>query len=138
MSTSAAPRAAAPTPEALAALADAAAIVVGPSNPVISIGPILALPGVKDALRDSPAPVVAVSPLVAGEVLKGPTAAFMRSAGWPVSSDGIAIAYAGLLDGLVADERTRPCRCSRPACYGYPGRRRVVAQQTLDFALSLA
>jgi LPPG:FO 2-phospho-L-lactate transferase len=132
-------RAASPTPETLAALTQARAIVVGPSNPVISIGPILALPGVKDALRDSRAPVVAVSPLVAGEVLKGPTAAFMRSAGWPVSSDGIAIAYTGLLDGLVADQRTQSLPVFETSVLmDTPESRRAVAEQTLDFALSLA
>ena len=54
------------------------AIVIGPSNPVISIGPILAVPGIREALNRAAAPVVAVSPLVAGAVLKGPTEAFMR------------------------------------------------------------
>jgi LPPG:FO 2-phospho-L-lactate transferase len=97
--------AAAAPPEALAAIEDARAIVIGPSNPVISIGPILAVPGLRQALLHAPAPVVAVSPLVHGKVLKGPTDAFMAWAGHPLSSDGIAAHYAGLLDGLVADER---------------------------------
>ena len=61
-----------PTPEVLDAIAIAEAIVIGPSNPVISIGPILALPGMREALTASPAPVVAVSPIVGGEVLKRP------------------------------------------------------------------
>jgi LPPG:FO 2-phospho-L-lactate transferase len=73
--------AAAPTAEVLAALAGAATIVIGPSNPILSVGPILAVPGLRDAILQSPAPVVAVSPLVAGTVLKGPTAACMRWAG---------------------------------------------------------
>jgi LPPG:FO 2-phospho-L-lactate transferase len=97
--------AAAAPPEALAAIEDARAIVIGPSNPVISIGPILAVPGLRQALLHASAPVVAVSPLVHGKVLKGPTDAFMAWAGHPLSSDGIAAHYAGLLDGLVADER---------------------------------
>lgn len=96
--------AAQPTAVVLEAVASARAIVIGPSNPVISIGPILAVPGMTDALRDAPAPVVAVSPIVGGAVLKGPTAAFMAHAGLPVSAAGIARAYAGVLDGLVADE----------------------------------
>jgi LPPG:FO 2-phospho-L-lactate transferase len=66
-------RSAPATPEVLSAIADARAIVIGPSNPVVSIGPILAVGGVRDALRDSPASVVAVSPLVHGDVVKGPT-----------------------------------------------------------------
>ena len=69
------------TPEVLDALASARAIVIGPSNPVISIGPMLAVPGLREAVVASPAPVVAVSPLVGGEVLKGPTEAFMAYAG---------------------------------------------------------
>jgi LPPG:FO 2-phospho-L-lactate transferase len=93
--------AARPTPEVLEALARADVVVIGPSNPVISIGPILAVPGLREAIR---APVVAVSPLVRGQVLKGPTDAFMAWAGHPLSSDGIAAHYAGLIDRLVADE----------------------------------
>ena len=98
-------RAASPTPEVLQRIADARAIVIGPSNPVISIGPILAVPGIREALVAAPAPVVAVSPIVGGEVLKGPTAAFMRGAGVPASAQGVAELYSGLIDGLVADER---------------------------------
>src|SRR5215207_3078451 len=63
--------AARPTPEVLDAISRARAIVIGPSNPVVSIGPILAVPGMREALHDAPAPIVAVSPIVAGEVLKG-------------------------------------------------------------------
>ncbi|HEV7459832.1 MAG TPA: 2-phospho-L-lactate transferase CofD family protein, partial [Solirubrobacteraceae bacterium] len=81
---------AAPTPEAVEALASARAIVIGPSNPLISIGPILAVPGLREALRDAPAQVVAVSPLVGGEVLKGPTEVFMQWAGRTLDADGIA------------------------------------------------
>ena len=94
-----------PTPEVLDAIAAADAVVIGPSNPVISIGPILAVPGLAQALREAGAPVVAVSPLVRGAVLKGPTDVFMAWAGHPLSSAGIAAHYDGLLDGLVADER---------------------------------
>jgi LPPG:FO 2-phospho-L-lactate transferase len=127
---------AAPTPEVLAALAEASAVIVGPSNPVISISPMLAVPGLREALAASPAPVVAVSPLVQGTVLKGPTAAFMAWAGRPLTSDGVAACYAGLLDGLVADapaERVRTLvtdvRLDDPAA------RRRVADETLRFAL---
>ena len=100
--------AARPTPELLDAIAAARAIVVGPSNPIVSIGPILAVPGLREALRAAPAPVVAVSPIVAGEVLKGPTAAFLAWAGQPVSAAGVAAVYGDLLDGIVADERLDP------------------------------
>jgi LPPG:FO 2-phospho-L-lactate transferase len=129
---------AAPTPDVLAALAGARAVVVGPSNPVISIGPLLALPGMRDALRSCPAPIVAVSPLVGGRSIKGPTEAFLAWAGRPLTSDGIAAEYEGLLDGLVADERadSLPTLETDVAMPDAAARRRV-AQQTLDFALAL-
>jgi len=130
---------AAPTPQVLEAVGAARAVVVGPSNPVISIGPILALPGMRDALRACPAPVVAVSPLVGGAVLKGPTDVFMAWAGRSLDSDGIAACYEGLLDGLVADQRTDavPTLVTDVAMPDAAARRRV-AEATLDFALTLA
>ena len=70
-----------PSDAVLQAIAGADAIVIGPSNPVISIGPILSLPGMREALRAAPAPVVAVSPFVGGRSLKGPTEAFCEQAG---------------------------------------------------------
>ena len=127
-----------PTPEVVDALHDARAIVVGPSNPVISIGPILAIPGVREALRATSAPVVAVSPLVAGRVLTGPTATFMAWAGHPLDSAGVAAAYDGLLDGLVADERTDalPTLETDVAMPDAAARERL-ARDTLQFALAL-
>jgi LPPG:FO 2-phospho-L-lactate transferase len=95
---------AAPPPEVLDAIARARAIVVGPSNPVISIRPILEVPGMADALRAAPAPVVAVSPIVGGAVLKGPTDAFLQWAGVTTNASSVAAYYGGLLDGLVCDE----------------------------------
>jgi len=93
-----------PSDAVLQAVAEADAIVIGPSNPVISIGPILALPGMREALRAAPAPVVAVSPFVGGRSLKGPTEAFCRKAGIELSASGIARAYADVIDAVVADE----------------------------------
>ena len=93
-----------PSDAVLRAVAEATAIVIGPSNPVISIGPILALPGMREALRAAPAPVVAVSPFVAGRSLKGPTEAFCEQAGIETSAAGVARAYADVLDGIVSDE----------------------------------
>jgi LPPG:FO 2-phospho-L-lactate transferase len=131
--------AAPPTPEVIEALSNARAIVIGPSNPVISIGPILALEGVRESIRSSAAPVVAVSPLVGGAVVKGPTAAFMQWAGRPLTSDGIAEVYAGLLDGLVAD---RPANAvpvlETDVLMDRACTRRRLAEQTLSFALSLS
>ena len=92
-------------PEWMQALArpDTGAVVICPSNPFISIDPILALPGVRAALRASPAPVVAVSPILAGDAVKGPTAKMMRELGRPVTASAVAAHYAGLIDGYVLD-----------------------------------
>ncbi len=95
-----------PTPEVLAVIAGARAVIVGPSNPVISIWPILSVIG--EALTNASAPVVCVSPIVGGEVLKGPTAAFLAAMMLPTSAAGVAAFYhstaAGAIDGIVADE----------------------------------
>lgn len=130
-----------PTPEALDAIARARAIVVGPSNPVVSIGPILAVPGMQEALRAASAPVVAVSPIVGGEVLKGPTAACLTWAGEPASAAGVAAFYGELLDGLVADERlpegsALPLLETDLLMADAAGRRRL-ARETLAFATAL-
>jgi LPPG:FO 2-phospho-L-lactate transferase len=93
-----------PTDAVLAALAEAELVVVGPSNPVISIGPILGLPGMREALTGAPAPVVAVSPFVGGRSLKGPTEHFCDWAGIETSAAGVARAYRGAVDAVVADE----------------------------------
>jgi LPPG:FO 2-phospho-L-lactate transferase len=131
-------RAAPPTPEVLEAIATARAIVIGPSNPVISIGPILGLEGLRAALRDSPAPVLAVSPLVRGTVVKGPTDAFMQWSQQPLSSAGIVAGYADVLDGLVADEAidSLPVLEADVLMDSAAARRRV-ADATLRFASSL-
>ena len=128
-----------PTAEVLADIAAARAIVIGPSNPVISIGPILTVPEMRQALLDSPAPIVAVSPIVGGDVLKGPTAAFMRWAGHDASTEAVAACYAGLIDGLVADEAVEglPVLQTDILMRDAASRRRV-AEQTLAFAEGLA
>jgi LPPG:FO 2-phospho-L-lactate transferase len=131
-------REASPTPEVLGAIASARAIVIGPSNPVISIGPILAVPGIGEALRASTAPVVSVSPIVSGEVLKPATVPFMEWAGHELNAGGIASFYGDLIDGLVADERTElvPVLETDVMMDGDAGRRRL-AEETLTFALAL-
>jgi LPPG:FO 2-phospho-L-lactate transferase len=127
------------TPEIETALATARAIVIGPSNPVISIGPILAVPGMREAIQAAPGPVVAVSPLVRGAVLKGPTDAFLAWAGHPLSSEGIAMHYESLIDGLVADERADsvPTLVTDVEMTDGAARRRVAAE-VLAFASALA
>jgi LPPG:FO 2-phospho-L-lactate transferase len=132
--------AAAPAPEALAAIVDARAIVIGPSNPVISIGPILALPGMRDALSAAAAKVVAVSPVVGGKVVKGPTEPFMAWAGFELSAAGVAAYYGDVLDGVLSDERDAgglPCEVADTLMTDADSRRRV-AQQALDLAEALA
>jgi len=130
--------AARPTPEVLAALREADVIVIGPSNPVISIGPILAVPGMRAALSEASAPVVAVSPFVGGEVLKGPTRAFCEHAGIEPSAAGIAAAYAGLIDGLVADEHVSGIAALEiDTLMDSDAARRAVAASTLEFATAL-
>jgi LPPG:FO 2-phospho-L-lactate transferase len=129
-----------PTPEALAALRSARAVIVGPSNPVISIWPILHVLG--DALDGLDAPIVCVSPVVGGEIVKGPTAAFLVAYGQPVSAAGVLAFYESvqpvLLDGAVADELVTALPSLRidTAMPDAPSRARV-AEQTLAFALSL-
>jgi len=86
-----------------AAIAAADLIVLCPSNPIVSIGPMLLLPGLQDALVAASAPVVAVSPLVGGKALKGPADGMMTSLGHESSAAGVAVLYAGLVDGFVFD-----------------------------------
>jgi LPPG:FO 2-phospho-L-lactate transferase len=130
-------RAARPAEEAVEALREARAIVIGPSNPVLSIDPILAVLG--DELRAADAPVVAVSPLVRGQVLKGPTAACLEWAGRSLDSDGIAAHYADVIDGLVADRRASDVpTLETDVDLGTPEARRRVARAALEFADALA
>ncbi len=133
-----------PSPEVLAALADAEAIVIGPSNPVISIGPILAVPGMREAIAASGAPVLAVSPYVAGEVVKGPTERFMAAVGRPSTAAGVASLYAGLIDAMVVDEadpdpppQEIPTLAAPTLMDGAAGRARL-ARIVLDYAAELA
>lgn len=79
------------------------AIVICPSNPFISVDPILAVPGMREALRTASAPVVAVSPIIGGQAVKGPTAKMMTELGLPRTSKAIATHYRDLLDGLILD-----------------------------------
>jgi LPPG:FO 2-phospho-L-lactate transferase len=135
--------AAEPTPEALEAIRTAEVIVVGPSNPVISIGPILSVPGMREAIAASPAPVVAVSPYVAGAVVKGPTDRFMEGIGRPTTAAGVASLYTGLIDGMVVDDGDPdpppaeiPTLAAPTLMEGAAGRVRV-ARIVLDFAATL-
>ena len=128
-----------PSAEVLAAIQKARTIVIGPSNPLASIAPILAVPGIRDALIAAPAPVIAVSPIVGGEVLKGPTAAFMAFAALDLSADGVADFYGELLDGIVADENVnRLPTLQTDTRMDDAAARRLLAEQVLGFAEALA
>jgi LPPG:FO 2-phospho-L-lactate transferase len=95
-----------PQPEALAALQrrDLRAIVICPSNPFVSVEPILAVPGIRLALQQAEAPVVAVTPIIGGKAIKGPAAKMMTELGLDVSPAAVARRYAGLIDGFVVDQ----------------------------------
>jgi LPPG:FO 2-phospho-L-lactate transferase len=94
-----------PAPGVLEAIMNADIVLVAPSNPVTSIGPILAVPGVREALHKTKARIAAVSPIVAGEAVAGPAGILMASQGLPVSVAGVAEAYHDFLDMLVIDTR---------------------------------
>jgi len=96
-----------PSGEVLAAISGADAVVICPSNPVVSVGPILAVPGMREALASSRAPKVAVSPIVGGRALKGPADRMLLSLGHEVSATGVAAMYSGLVDGMVVDSVDR-------------------------------
>ena len=129
-----------PTEDVLAAIESAEAIVIGPSNPVISIGPILAVPGIAEAIHARGVPVIAVSPFVGGRAVKGPTEAFCTQAGIPLGTDSIVTAYGELIDGIIADEELSgdgpPVRLCNTMMDSDAGRRRV-AEETLALATSL-
>jgi len=95
--------AARPSPAALVALAMADLIVIGPSNPIVSVGPILAIPGMREAFLAAPAPRLAVSGIVAGEALRGPADRMLTSLGHESSATGVARLYAGLVERFVVD-----------------------------------
>jgi len=132
-----------PSKEVLEALRSAEAIVVGPSNPVISIGPILAVPGMREAIRQFGVPVVAVSPFVAGQVVKGPTERFMQALGRPSTAAGVASLYADMIDAMIVDEGDPdpppsevPTLATATLMDGAAGRVRL-ARIVLDYAASL-
>ncbi|MBZ5704258.1 MAG: 2-phospho-L-lactate transferase [Acidobacteriia bacterium] len=94
-----------PAPGVVDAILSASVVLLAPSNPVTSIGPILAVPGIREALKQTQAPVVAVTPIVAGAAVSGPADVLMAAQGLPVSIAGVAQAYHDFLDILIADTR---------------------------------
>lgn len=120
-------------------------IIICPSNPFISIDPILAVPGMREALSTSPVPVVAVSPIIGGKAIKGPTAKMMAELGVPTTTTAIAEHYQGLLNGFVVDEQDAdqvkevdlPCLVARTLMTTQKDKCRL-ASEVLDFARDLA
>jgi LPPG:FO 2-phospho-L-lactate transferase len=96
-------REAQPAPGVVDAILSASAILIAPSNPITSIGPILAVPGIREALRETRATVTAVSPIIGNAAVSGPAATLMAAQGLPVSLAGVAQAYEDFLDLLIAD-----------------------------------
>ncbi|TMC88102.1 MAG: 2-phospho-L-lactate transferase [Chloroflexi bacterium] len=94
-----------PAPGVLDALKDAEAILLAPSNPIVSIGSILAIPGIHDVLHEASGMVVAVSPIIAGAPIKGPADKLMSGLGMEVSAVGVARCYRDFLDVMVIDEQ---------------------------------
>ena len=117
------------------------AVVICPSNPFISIDPILAVPGMRAAIAGCCAPVVAISPIIGGRAVKGPTAKMMAELGMPASAKAVAEHYAGLLDGLVLDTADRaeaaaiglPCLATRTLMTSEEDKR-ALAAEVLAFA----
>ncbi len=136
-----------PADEAIAALAapDLKAVVICPSNPYLSVDPILAVPGMRSALERAPARVVAVSPIIGGRAVKGPTTKIMAELGVPSTSAAIAAHYRGLIDGLIIDEGDRAAASgvdvaveTAPTLMRDLADRESLARRVLHFARRLA
>jgi LPPG:FO 2-phospho-L-lactate transferase len=135
-------------PDGLAAIHEAEAVIIAPSNPIVSVAPILETPGMREALADTPGPVVAISPIVGGRALKGPAAQMLATLGHEVSALGVARLYAGPIGGLVVDEVDRELAPAigltgtrvlvTETVMGGEADRRRLAAEVLDFAASLA
>jgi LPPG:FO 2-phospho-L-lactate transferase len=137
-----------PSPEAVAAILSAETILIAPSNPIASIGPILAVSGIRSAIAHASGLRVAVSPLIGGDALKGPTVPMMEAAGIPVTPVGIAHAYEGLIDAVVIDREDHAFKAELEGMglrvhvtdivmEGYEGRLRLAAE-VLDFSRAVA
>lgn len=132
---------------ALAAIAAADLIVIAPSNPLLSIDPILAIPGMREAVQASVAPCMGVSPLIGGQAVKGPLGRLIEDLGLPAGSAGVAGRYAGLIDAFAVDpgdlDEMEPARSGGLAVLGTdimltdPAKAEAVARTVLAFAATL-
>jgi LPPG:FO 2-phospho-L-lactate transferase len=136
-----------PHPDAIAALRDPGlrAVIICPSNPFISIDPILAVPGLRNALAATAAPIIAVSPIIAGRAVKGPTAKMMTELGLTVDPIAVAAHYRGLIDGYMMDDADShmaamldlPVETTRTLMQSLDDRE-ALARAVLDFADRIA
>jgi len=133
-----------PGPGVLEAIGDTetSAILIAPSNPFLSVDPILAVPGIRDALQSAAAPVVAVSPLVGGQAVKGPTAKLMAELGLEVTVEAVARHYGDVIDGMLVDERDPPAELAVASARADTMMRTLddrirVAQAALDLAATV-
>ncbi len=118
-----------PAPGVIESIESAEAIIFAPSNPVTSIGPILAVPGIREALRATNAPVAAVSPIVGGAAVSGPAAQLMQMNEWPASIAGVAQAYEDFLDVLVVDNADQEAISSQQSAFGRETELRASSQE---------
>ena len=139
----------APAPGVTEALSGADTIVIAPSNPFLSIEPLLAVPGVREALTESGAPVVAISPIIGGAAVKGPAADILASLGHDVSAIGVARLYAELADVFILDEQDAALveqveaetalRClALPTLMSGPAEKQALARAALDATQGIA
>lgn len=135
-----------PAPGVLEAITEADVVLLPPSNPVVSIGTILGVPGIREALRSTPAPVVGVSPIIAGAPVRGMADACLTAIGVPTTAAAVAGLYADFLDGWLVDERDAagrpdhgptPVVVGRPLLMSDPAAAADLAGATLDLALGL-
>lgn len=130
------------------ALRQAEQIIIAPSNPIVSVGTILALSGIREFFAQRRVPVIAISPIVGGNVIKGPLVPMLQQAGYAVSPVGIAQWYHGLIDGMVIDSvdsaladavaATGARVCVTDTIMADPARKAALAQRCLDFCAELS
>jgi LPPG:FO 2-phospho-L-lactate transferase len=134
-----------PAPGVMEAIRNSQAVILAPSNPISSIGPILAVPGIRQALRETRARIAAVSPIVGGAAVAGPAGILMQAMGYPVSIAGVAQCYHDFLDLLVVDVKDSesaaelqksgvPVHCTRTIMRTQEDRA-ALAKTVLDVAL---
>lgn len=135
-----------PTQESLSQIAQSDIIIIAPSNPIVSIGAILAIPGIKDAITNSGAYVIAISPLISGKTVKGPADKMLASTGKTVDSKGIYECYSSFLNALVIDEKDKADAgyleskginvLVTPTLMSSKEDKRALLEKTVDFSLT--